>query len=134
MTTTAPETFTYETWRHGGWYVFDVRYPSGAVGCVSRNYPDRKWRIACDPRPFDTAPTFKSRDDAARAEWELANSLRFVPGAGRADPTRGGTGECTCAIAHTGSGWDLTVVVSCFKHTRADALSAIGIANERVSA
>src|SRR5580700_4881304 len=28
----------YSPWRHGGWYVDNVRYPSGAVGCVSRNY------------------------------------------------------------------------------------------------
>ena len=40
----------YAPWRHGGWYVGNVRYPNGAVGCVSRNYPDRRWRIACDAR------------------------------------------------------------------------------------
>jgi len=34
----------YAPWRHGGWYVTNVRYPSGAVGCVSRNYPEKKWR------------------------------------------------------------------------------------------
>jgi hypothetical protein len=62
----------YSRWRHGGWYVHNVRYPSGACGCVSRNYDDRKWRIACDPRPFAERPTFKSRDDAAWAEFELA--------------------------------------------------------------
>jgi hypothetical protein len=69
-----PATFSYEPWRHGGWYVPEVRYPSGAVGCVSRNYKDRKWRIACDPRDFEEAPTFRTRDEAARAEWELAQS------------------------------------------------------------
>lgn len=58
----------YEPWRHGGWYVTNVRYPSGAVGCVSRNYPDRKWRIVCDSRPWETAATFPTRDAAARAE------------------------------------------------------------------
>jgi len=63
---------TYSPWRHGGWYVDNVHYPSGAVGCVSRNYADRKWRIVCDPRPFETAPTFRNRDAAARAERELA--------------------------------------------------------------
>lgn len=68
-----PTTFTYSRWRHGGWYVHDVRYPSGAIGCVSRNYQDRKWRIACDRLPFDQQPTFKSRDDAARAEFILIN-------------------------------------------------------------
>jgi hypothetical protein len=70
----APARFYYARWRHGGWYVHDVRYPSGAIGCVSRNYPDGKWRIVCDQRPFETAPTFKTRDEAARAEWELARA------------------------------------------------------------
>ena len=71
--TTTPETFTYERWRHGGWYVAEVRYPSGAIGCVSRNYADRKWRIACDSRPGASERfTYKSRDEAARAEYALA--------------------------------------------------------------
>jgi hypothetical protein len=64
--------FTYSKWRHGGWYVAEVRYPSGACGCVSRNYTDGKFRIACDPRGFEDAPTFKTRDEAASAEFELA--------------------------------------------------------------
>ncbi len=67
--------FTYTRWRHGGWYVAEVRYPSGAVGCVSNNYPDRKWRIACDPRPFEYAPTFRIRDDAARGELALIAAM-----------------------------------------------------------
>lgn len=53
----------YSRWRHGGWYVDNIRYPGGAVGCVSRNYPDKKWRIVCNP--YSTYPT---RDSAARAE------------------------------------------------------------------
>ena len=69
-----PASFSYSAWRHGGWYVHNVRYPEGAVGCVSRNFADRKWRIVCDPRPLDQQPTFKNRDAAARAEWELANA------------------------------------------------------------
>jgi hypothetical protein len=78
---TPPETFTYDAWRHGGWYVLEVRYPSGAVGCVSRNYTDRKWRIACDPRPGaypggENDFTYPNRDAAARAEWELAELER----------------------------------------------------------
>ena len=48
----------------------DAIYASGACGCVSRNYPDRKWRIVCDPR--DEQPTFRSRDQAAAAEVQLA--------------------------------------------------------------
>ena len=55
---------TFEPWRHGGWYVTNVRYPSGACGCVSNNYPDRKWRIVCGPLDV----TFSTRGDAARAE------------------------------------------------------------------
>lgn len=70
----APTEFTYSSWRHGGWYVSEVRYASGACGCVSRNYPDGKWRIVCDPRPFEQQPTFKSRDEAAAAEWVLAQA------------------------------------------------------------
>lgn len=69
-------TFTYERWRHGGWYVCDIRYPSGAVGCVSRNYTDRKWRVVC----LNTGPgspddrTFPNREAAAAAEWEIAKA------------------------------------------------------------
>lgn len=59
----------YSPWRHGGWYVNNVRYPSGAVGCVSNNYEDKHWRIACDSRAEDY--TFPTRDAAARAEREL---------------------------------------------------------------
>ena len=58
----------YSPWRHGGWYVTNVRYPSGAVGCVSRNYPDRKWRIVCG----NVNRTFRNRDEAARAERFIA--------------------------------------------------------------
>ncbi len=62
----------YSPWRHGGWYVGNVRYPNGAVGCVSRNYPDKRWRIACDERQGDY--TYRTRDAAARAEQVLALS------------------------------------------------------------
>ena len=58
----------YEKWRHGGWYVTNVRYASGACGCVSRNYEDGKWRIAWG----DFTQTFPSRDAAARAEKRIA--------------------------------------------------------------
>ena len=76
--TLPPKEFSYSPWRHGGWYT-NVRYPSGASGCVSNNYDDRKWRIACDPRPFEQQPTFHSRHDAAMAEWHLVQSLRNKP-------------------------------------------------------
>lgn len=66
----------YEKWRHGGWYVTNVRYPSGAVGCVSRNYPDRKWRIVCDPRlNAHDVHLYPSRDAAARAERDLVQNM-----------------------------------------------------------
>lgn len=75
----APTQFSYEAWRHGGWYVTNVRYPSGAVGCVSRKMvnpdtgkADRKWRIVCDKRPGDH--TYPTRDAAALAEWHLAQA------------------------------------------------------------
>ena len=47
----------------------NVRYPSGAVGCVSNNYPDRKWRIVCGPHDL----TFSTRGDAAKAERIFAS-------------------------------------------------------------
>ncbi len=59
----------YELWRHGGWYVHGIRHKNGGVGCVSRNYPDRKWRIVCDSR--DGEHTYRNRDEAARAEYAL---------------------------------------------------------------
>ena len=69
---------SYSRWRHGGWYVRNVIYPNGAMGCVSNNYPDNKWRIACDDRCKELGGdgdfTFPSRDAAARAEFELAKN------------------------------------------------------------
>ena len=76
MATEQPWIPQFSKWRHGGWYVDNVRYPSGASGCVSRNFPDGKWRIACDKRPFEEQPTFRTRDLAARAERELTLSFR----------------------------------------------------------
>lgn len=99
----------YEPWRHGGWYVTNIRYPSGAVGCVSRNYPDSKWRIVCDDRPdaYDLN-TYPTRDAAARAERELATAMweRVAELAARLAPVAGtGTGpndrESPCAACGT---------------------------------
>lgn len=68
----------YSRWRHGGWYVDNLQYPSGAVGCVSNNYPDHKWRIACDDRPeAHERYTFPTRDAAAYAEYELVQTLKI---------------------------------------------------------
>lgn len=63
---------SYSRWRHGGWYVNDVTYPSGAVGCVAK-YPDGKWHIVCDEREgaFEGKFTYNSRDEAADAEAQL---------------------------------------------------------------
>ena len=67
----------YSPWRHGGWYT-NVRYPSGAVGCVSRNYTDGKWRIVCDERPNAHAIyTYPSRDAAARAEKAMIEAAEL---------------------------------------------------------
>jgi hypothetical protein len=63
---------TYERWRHGGWYVLGVRHRNGGIGCVSRNFPDRRWRIVCDSR--DGEHTYRSRDEAARAEYALTRA------------------------------------------------------------
>lgn len=74
---------SYAPWRHGGWYVSNVRYPSGAVGCVSNNYSDHKWRIVTE----NTGPgsegdrTFANRDAAARAERERAEAQHVAEAA-----------------------------------------------------
>ncbi len=66
---------SYTRWRHGGWYVSNLVYPSGSRGCVSQNYPDGRWRIVCDKRRRDLNEpgdfTYPSRDAAARAERDL---------------------------------------------------------------
>lgn len=74
----------YSRWRHGGWYVHNVRYPqNGACACVSKNYPDSKWRIVCDDRRKELGGqgdfTFPSRDAAARAEYALVTALTIQP-------------------------------------------------------
>lgn len=56
-------------------YVTDTRWPKGGCGCVSRNYPDGKWRIVCDPRPEAEQPTFRTRDEAAAAERALIKTM-----------------------------------------------------------
>ena len=66
----------YSRWRHGGWYVHNVRWPNGGCGCVSRNYPDGKWRVVCDPRGFEQQPAFATRDEAALAERQLIQDLQ----------------------------------------------------------
>ena len=73
----SPKSFTYSKWRDGGWYVLNVQHPEGGCGCVYRNRKTRRWHIACG-QP-DDAPTYKNRDDAARAEWMIANNAKVQP-------------------------------------------------------
>lgn len=84
----------FSPWRHGGWYVDNVYYVSGAIGCVSRNYPDKKWRIACDSR-FDVI--YPSRVAAARAEYVIAETekVRVL-----ANPRPGD--EAVCSVCRIG--------------------------------
>lgn len=66
----------FSRWRHGGWYVSNVCHLGGACGCVSNNYPDKKWRIVDDPHRNELGAagdfTFPSRHAAAVAEYEMA--------------------------------------------------------------
>lgn len=65
----ADRDFTYSPWRHGGYYVNEVRYPSGAVGCVAGPNKDGRWFIACDSRSEEIS--YATRHDAAVAERDL---------------------------------------------------------------
>ena len=71
----------FSPWRHGGWYIHNIRYPNGSCGCVSNNYPDKQWRIVCDTRRGALGEegdfTFSTRDAAARAEFELVAALNL---------------------------------------------------------
>jgi hypothetical protein len=65
----------YQKWRHGGWYNHAATYPNGATGCVSNNYPDKRWRIQC----WNLEQlAFSTRDDAAKAEALFAYALRHA--------------------------------------------------------
>ena len=61
---------TYSRWRHGGSYVDNLYYPSGAVGCIAsaRHTVDGLFRIACDPRLEDQQVGYRTREAAAYAE------------------------------------------------------------------
>ena len=63
----------FEKWRHGGWYVTNIHYPSGAVGCVGKT-DDGKWAIACGPS-WLVDLRFSTRTDAANAEYLFAQHL-----------------------------------------------------------
>lgn len=62
----------YDYWRHGGSYVTNIVYPSGAVGCIAsaRHTMSGKFEIACPPSENDEK--FATRDAAARAEAVIA--------------------------------------------------------------
>ena len=66
----------FSKWRHGGWYVDNVRYPSGAVGCVGKD-SDGRWRVACGPE-WLVDLRFSTRVDAANAEYAHVRSLHGV--------------------------------------------------------
>lgn len=63
----------YERWRHGGSYVVNLVYPTGAVGCIAsaRHTVSGKFEIACQP----DAGQFSTRRAAAFAEREIAIEL-----------------------------------------------------------
>lgn len=82
---------SYSPWRHGGWYVHNVQHMKGGCGCVSNNYPDKKWRIACDERRGNLGEpgdfTFRTRDEAAKAERALIREKLMVRMAAKGKPT-----------------------------------------------
>ena len=53
------------------WYVNNLRYPNGAVGCVARG-ANGGWAIACHP----DAGEFPARDEAADAEYRLVKAMK----------------------------------------------------------
>ena len=67
-----PELIAERAWEptysqaNGGWYVNNLRYPSGAVGHVAKG-AGGGWAIVCHP----DAGEFATRDAAARAEYRL---------------------------------------------------------------
>lgn len=62
----------FSKWSGGGWYVANVQYPEGSVGCVCYSFDESTWRIVCDPRAgSDEEVTFKTRKEAAHAERML---------------------------------------------------------------
>lgn len=62
----------YSYWRHGGSYVDNIVYPSGAAGCIAsaRATISGKFEVACAE-----LGTFKTRDAAAHAERAHAMML-----------------------------------------------------------
>jgi hypothetical protein len=73
-TPTPKFTASYERWPHRRWRNNSAVYPSGTAGCISNNYPDKRWRISCTLINLDHL-TFSSRDDAAKAETLFTYAL-----------------------------------------------------------
>jgi hypothetical protein len=74
MTPWKPE---YHRWRGGGYYVTNIRYPSGAVGCVHNNHHsgDKQWYVVASGQgPYPT------RDKAAQAERHATLPLAELAG------------------------------------------------------
>ena len=68
----ADSEFTYGPWRHGGYYVNEIRYPNGAAGCVAGPDKNGRWWIACDER--EAPESYPTRKAAATAERNLIAS------------------------------------------------------------
>lgn len=71
-----PVAFTYEAWRHGGWYVAEVRHENGGSGCVARA-AGGGWAIACPASGWEDL-RFPNRDAAALAEWAMVTIGRLA--------------------------------------------------------
>jgi hypothetical protein len=66
--------------RSGAYFVTNVRYRNGRLGCVIRHWRDHhRWRILADTRLG--APTYPSKVAAAAAERELAENTPVTGGA-----------------------------------------------------
>ncbi len=59
---------SFDPWRHGGYYVTNLRYPTGAVGCVAKVGARDQWSIACPDGWGAHVARFSNRRDAAQAE------------------------------------------------------------------
>lgn len=70
-----PSKFTYKR-RRGAWCINEIQYPSGMNGCVMRSLINGLWHIVEDPRPFQSRPKFRTRLEAAQAEWQLAEQAK----------------------------------------------------------
>lgn len=57
-------------WQEGGWELKGIYFPDRRRCFVSRNYPDKRWRIVADPRATSSGnegATYPTRESAIRA-------------------------------------------------------------------